>query len=301
MLLAKGWTIVRAKISAMGRVRISVYMTIYSCTLITAYSWSEWGFDPALIIYKYESPPGEIYVWIRLFSVVWFLYACSTTLRNYPTKSTFYRVFCFLFTLWLLAVPLSSIIITNVIPPWYRAISILVIEQITQFLAHTALIFIFWPSRFNRMFPFHATVAAMTSATSRANGGLASKSPGKHGFAGRTGSFSGRSRVNITGGGAGFEDPIKKARQLANSLRFKLMQLQDYSDDLVEALTGLDDGLDDHSHVDLPVVKGEVAIPPDNPPPSSALNRANLAREFELAASNRDGGSSSRGNLVGAP
>jgi hypothetical protein len=46
MLLAKGWTIVRRKISARGRVRIAVYMTIYVCVALIAVVWNESGNEP---------------------------------------------------------------------------------------------------------------------------------------------------------------------------------------------------------------------------------------------------------------
>ena len=84
ILLAKGWTITRRKISAMGRVKLSMYTTIYMCVYISALGWSLYGYDPALVTFVNESPPGIMVQVIRVVSAFWFLYASWTTFRSNP-------------------------------------------------------------------------------------------------------------------------------------------------------------------------------------------------------------------------
>ena len=86
------------------------------------------------------------------------------------------------------------------------------------------------------MFPFHAKTSDMNGK------GMARGTPSRKGNAvlfnkTPTNSSFGRQRTSVSGGMADvFDDAIDKARELANTMRYKLMQIQDYSDDLVETL-----------------------------------------------------------------
>lgn len=107
---------------------------------------------------------------------------------------------------------------------------------------------------------------------------------------GTQGSF-GRQRTSLSGNmGAIFDNAIDRAKELANTMRYKLMQIQDYSDDLVETLHSyesvgdevgedLAQDLDDNNNL------GHIA-----PPPGNARNnaRSTLEREFEMANQNND-------------
>ena len=79
----------------MGRVRLSIYATIYGCVYLSALGWSIWGFDPALVTFLYESPPGALIQTMRFFSSLWFAYACWTTVRSNPQKRKFYAIFSY--------------------------------------------------------------------------------------------------------------------------------------------------------------------------------------------------------------
>lgn len=57
-LIAKGWTIVRRKISANGRMRLSIYITLYIWVYWACQLYFRYGIDPADIAYVYGTWPG---------------------------------------------------------------------------------------------------------------------------------------------------------------------------------------------------------------------------------------------------
>ena len=60
ILLAKGWTIVRRKISPLGRIKIAIFSTIYACVGSLAFIIHGWmTYDVATVTYFYESEPGK--------------------------------------------------------------------------------------------------------------------------------------------------------------------------------------------------------------------------------------------------
>ncbi|WAR05134.1 TM145-like protein [Mya arenaria] len=57
-------------------------------------------FDPGLVLYLYESPPGYVMIVMRIIGYAWFCYAIFFTLKHYPEKGSFYHPFFIFFTLW---------------------------------------------------------------------------------------------------------------------------------------------------------------------------------------------------------
>ena len=72
--LAKGWTIVRRKISVNGRLKIACFLTTYFMSCLTVVIWKHVSRNSATQIYYYESPAGIMYVCARCFALVWFWY-----------------------------------------------------------------------------------------------------------------------------------------------------------------------------------------------------------------------------------
>jgi hypothetical protein len=266
VLLAKGWTVVRRKISAMGRVRFAVYMTTYMFLAISAMAYG-WSLEPGLVEYKYDTFAGELYVGARAVAAIWFTYAVFTTIRNYPSKRGFYRYFWFGYVLWILSVPIVAAI-ANVASIWAREYIVVITESVFNFLGHTVLLALLWPSHYNKQFPFHAKTFHM-------EGGKL-PTPSRKGTqvlfnkSGATMSSAGRERTHVSGGSV-FADPMERAKELANTMRYKLMQIQDYSDDLVETLNTYESVADE---------EGE-DLDPDGEGTGDDARRA-LEREFEM-------------------
>ena len=86
ILLAKGWTIVRRKISPGGRIKIAVFCCIYFLSGIFAKIWSHLSYDVAEVTYVYESPPGTMLLILRTLAALWFYYAGRTTRINFEKK-----------------------------------------------------------------------------------------------------------------------------------------------------------------------------------------------------------------------
>jgi hypothetical protein len=86
--LAKGWTIVRRKISINGRLKIACFLTTYFMSSLTVVVWKHVSRNSATQIYYYESPAGIMYVCARCFALVWFCYSAKTTMvrRNENTR-----------------------------------------------------------------------------------------------------------------------------------------------------------------------------------------------------------------------
>lgn len=57
-------------------------------------------FDPGLVLYIYESPPGYGILGLRLIAWLYFSYACFFTVKHYPEKSKFYYPFYIFYTIW---------------------------------------------------------------------------------------------------------------------------------------------------------------------------------------------------------
>jgi len=288
VLFAKGWTIVRRKISAMGRVKIAIYFSFYVFIACTAYSYAEYFETAGVVTYKLASTAGILYVLSRIFASIWFTYAVFTTYKNYASKRQFYKYFWLVFVIWIMSVPLEALLANGVVPLWHREKFVIIMEYTFTLIGHTVLLALLIPSRYNKMFPFHAKTSDMNGK------GMARGTPSKKGNAvlfNRTPSNSsfGRQRTSVSGGMAAvFDDAIDRARELANTMRYKLMQIQDYSDDLVETLHAYE-SVGDEQGEDLqqpmPGATEAFIEPPSSAPPKNNA-RSTLEREFEMAGRN---------------
>jgi hypothetical protein len=107
ILVAKGWTIVRRKISATGRVKIAAALTIYSLGVASARVWYETVYTEATALTEWETWPGAFVITMRCLVLVWFLRCVSLTMRKYKAKRAFYTKFGIFLALWIAALPLT--------------------------------------------------------------------------------------------------------------------------------------------------------------------------------------------------
>jgi hypothetical protein len=106
VLIGKGKNITRSKISATGKMKIAIYLSVYTSLQMMVILWKTYMFDPALVLLDWESPPGTILLIGRLCVTIWFAYSNFVTLRKLsPHKRSFFRQFCCLGSVWLLALP----------------------------------------------------------------------------------------------------------------------------------------------------------------------------------------------------
>ncbi|XP_078062781.1 transmembrane protein 145, partial [Mustelus asterias] len=155
ILLGKGFTVTRGRISHSGSVKLTIYMTLYTITHVILFIYEAEFFDPGQVLYTYESPVGYSLIVLQFVAYVWFCYAVYTTLKHYPEKQTFYIPFFAAYTLWFFAVPVTALIANFGIPKWVREKIVNGIQLGICLYAHTVFLVITRPSAANKNFPYH--------------------------------------------------------------------------------------------------------------------------------------------------
>lgn len=164
MLIMKGWTIVRRKISANGRMRLSIYLMVYAAVYWVCIVYYNKAVDPANIVYVYDTAPGYVLVALRLVLVVWVLRAQKLTLKKYNSKRSFYNKFTSLAALWAVSLPLL-VMLNFAVAEYFRAKLLYGLELGILFVTHSVLILLYNPA-VGRSFPFHATTTTMLHGNS---------------------------------------------------------------------------------------------------------------------------------------
>ncbi|XP_078507444.1 transmembrane protein 145 [Lissotriton helveticus] len=155
ILLGKGFTVTRGRISRMGSIKLSVYMTLYTMTHTVLFIHEAQFFDPAQVLYTYESPAGYGNIALQFIAYIWFCYAILITLKQYPEKQAFYVPFFAAYTLWFFAVPVMALIANFGIPKWAREKIVNGIQLGIHLYAHAVFLIITRPSAANKNFPYH--------------------------------------------------------------------------------------------------------------------------------------------------
>ncbi|XP_060599428.1 transmembrane protein 145-like isoform X1 [Ruditapes philippinarum] len=155
ILIGKGYTITRGKLSMASTVKISVFMTLYAIVYVIIFVWEAIIFDPGLVLYLYESPPGYALIAMRIIGFVWFCYAIFFTLKHYPEKGSFYYPLFVFYTLWFWAGPLMIVIATYAIALWSREKTVVGVENFVALCGHIYFMVLTRPSAANKNFPYH--------------------------------------------------------------------------------------------------------------------------------------------------
>ncbi len=138
-LIANGWTIsqlfIRAKNIMFGF--ILTLAVVYSCL----YIWSNILVSRFATDYIFMEVPGIIVALLRLPCIVFFLYlGISSIVKERNTKKKiYYGVFCGIFTLWFLILPMIIILAYAVTPTWRAK----VIQNVVMFVNLFAYVIMF--------------------------------------------------------------------------------------------------------------------------------------------------------------
>ncbi|XP_059608160.1 transmembrane protein 145-like [Phlebotomus argentipes] len=155
LLMAKGYTITRARLSTATTVKLTVFINIYIVAYISLYILQAETFDPGEVLNIYESPAGFGLIGLRCGAWGAFLMGVAATLRKYPEKSAFYYPFGLLGSVWILAGPALTLVGIGVLDAWVRESVMCAISGTVAFGGHAAFLWLTWPSRANRSFPYH--------------------------------------------------------------------------------------------------------------------------------------------------
>ncbi|KAM9047843.1 transmembrane protein 145 isoform 3-T3 [Megaptera novaeangliae] len=164
ILLGKGFTVTRGRISHSGSVKLSVYMTLYTLTHVALLIYEAEFFDPGQVLYTYESPAGYGLIGLQVAAYVWFCYAVLISLRHFPEKQPFYVPFFAAYTLWFFAVPVMALIANFGIPKWAREKIVNGIQLGIHLYAHGVFLIMTRPSAANKNFPYHVRTSQIASA-----------------------------------------------------------------------------------------------------------------------------------------
>lgn len=113
------------------------------------------AFDPGEVLNLYESVAGYGLAGLRCFSWAFFLLACATTIRKFPEKRSFYFPFGILGSFWILSGPVLIFLIVGLLDPWVRESVVFIAFAIVSFAGHASFLYLTWPSRANKSFPYH--------------------------------------------------------------------------------------------------------------------------------------------------
>ncbi|XP_053690381.1 transmembrane protein 145-like [Sabethes cyaneus] len=155
LLMAKGYTITRARLKTCATVKITVFTNLYAIVYISLYIYQAEAFDPGEVLNLYESPAGFGLAGLRCVSWLFFIYSCAATIRKFTEKGAFYYPFSLLGSMWIMSGPVLTVIGVNVLDPWVRESVMHGALGMVAFAGHLAFLWLTWPSRANKSFPYH--------------------------------------------------------------------------------------------------------------------------------------------------
>jgi hypothetical protein len=159
LLLAKGWTVVRGRLTSQSQMRLTILMTLYSSVYTTMFIWEAAVFDPAEVLYIYDSPAGYGLVTLSFLSFCWFTYAVITTVKNFPDKRGFYKTFYCFFALWFLARPIVVLVSNHHILDYAREKVVNGVDLSIAAVGYIIFLILTRPTAANTNFPFHIRTA----------------------------------------------------------------------------------------------------------------------------------------------
>ncbi|XP_070537748.1 transmembrane protein 145-like isoform X1 [Ptychodera flava] len=163
ILLGKGFTITRGKLSEVSLTKLAVFMTVYTIVYCALYFCEETMFDPRDVLYKYESYAGYGLIGLYFIGFVWTHYAIYFSIKHYPDMVEFYVHFGVVFSFWWLATPVTILVCNYAIDAWVRAKVVNAIERVVICIGHIFFLILTRPNAANRNFPFRIKTTQIDS------------------------------------------------------------------------------------------------------------------------------------------
>ncbi|XP_011150933.2 transmembrane protein 145 isoform X2 [Harpegnathos saltator] len=155
LLLALGYTVTKSVLTTSQVRWLVLFVGATAFLQMTLYIYEFEIFDPGLVLYIYESPPG--YGLIALKLIAWFVFItrCCKTIRKLNTKLHFYASLLSLGSAWFLCHPLTVLTVTIFVDQWVRESVAKGSSLWIVFLGHVTFLYVTRPSVNNKRFPFH--------------------------------------------------------------------------------------------------------------------------------------------------
>ena len=106
-LLALGYTVTKSQLTRRQIMWLFLFVGISVIFQLSLYIYQSEVFDPGLVLYIYESPPGYNLLALKICAWVVFVMCCYTTSRKTTTKFLFYASLLSLGSAWFLCHPIT--------------------------------------------------------------------------------------------------------------------------------------------------------------------------------------------------
>ncbi|XP_048775740.2 transmembrane protein 145-like isoform X1 [Ostrea edulis] len=163
ILMAKGYTITRGRLTSASTIKVSVFFTLYFVTFVILFIYEALVFDAGEVLYLYESPPGYGLITMRLLGWAWFCYSVFFTLKHYKSKSMFYYPFFIFYTVWFWLGPIVSLSAAFAMEKWIRAKTVHSVDLLIELLSHLFFLVLTRPQAANKNFPYHVRTSQIGS------------------------------------------------------------------------------------------------------------------------------------------
>uniref|UniRef100_A0AC35U632 GpcrRhopsn4 domain-containing protein n=1 Tax=Rhabditophanes sp. KR3021 TaxID=114890 RepID=A0AC35U632_9BILA len=164
LIIGKGLTVTRGKLSNLGNRRVIFVVCTYALLYLGMLLWSMENFNPALVVHSYESYIGYMLMSVRILAWVWFIRCCIITIKKYPSKTNFYFSLIGLSTFWfwagLIALLASNFLLDN----WVREEVVLLVDCLVTAYGHTGFLILTMPSSASKHFPYHVKTTQIGDA-----------------------------------------------------------------------------------------------------------------------------------------
>ena len=155
ILVAKGFTVTRAKLSPKGTMKVFLFIFLFSMIYFVSFVYHVNIFDPGEVLYFYESPPG--FCTLGLKATIWLMisYGVFFTVKHYPEKLKFYLPYYVFYSAWVLITPCFAIFSIFVLEDYYRQKVVFGVEGFLSFISYSFFLFLTRPTNANKNFPYH--------------------------------------------------------------------------------------------------------------------------------------------------
>ena len=155
LMFSKGYSIVLSTLSTQGFTEVLIFTTTFTMLMLYCVIWEQGAFDPADVVYLYQSPPGYMLTALYLAAWFYFILNCVRVGVKFAQKRNFYLMLGGFYSLWLVVVPLIILISNTVVQDYSRMKTVFISQQIVWQLSYIFLFVLFTPTRSNKHFPFH--------------------------------------------------------------------------------------------------------------------------------------------------
>ncbi|XP_065198137.1 uncharacterized protein LOC135829679 [Sycon ciliatum] len=165
VLLAKGWTVTRARLTDKSAYRIAITFFVYCIVALIMYTWYAASDTKSEVLYVYASPPGYGLVGVFFIIYAWFCYAVAFSVKNNEDRRRFFKAFWLLYSPWFLVTPIVILISAQVVEDYKRRKIVNGISLAIGAYGHLVFAVLTFPAHFSDFFPYHIRTTQIAAAT----------------------------------------------------------------------------------------------------------------------------------------